>query len=188
MSDEEVQITSKKGKVQKTDNNMVYKAILAVVAVIVIGVGGFFIGINYQKHHGSSTAASTSQAGGPGAGRGFGGFGNRAIGTVSAISSSSITISERSGGSKTYTINSSTVISDNGSTTSSADIKTGDTVFITLSSSSSTVATRILVNPSFGGFGGGGGGNSGSSTSGSNGSSTSAQSSNTSSNTTLNIN
>lgn len=77
---------------------------------------------------------------------------NGDIGEVTAISSSSITINDRrSDSAKTYSITSSTQISDEGSTVDYTGIKTGDTVLITVDSSSSTTASRIVVSPGSGG-------------------------------------
>ncbi|HVV26021.1 MAG TPA: hypothetical protein VHC21_03240 [Candidatus Saccharimonadales bacterium] len=130
------------------------KSVGLVAAVIVLCGLSFVGGRQYQKHHGSSANSSATAAGGGLAGGRFGGGVRRegGIGSVTAISSSSITVSDqRSGTSKTYSITSSTQITDNGSTVDYTDIKTGDTVLVTASSSSSTTAARILVNPSFGG-------------------------------------
>lgn len=139
--------------------------LLGTIAMVAVAlVAGFVIGIVYQKGHQKSTTSSTN---------GFsrsGGF-NRAnrgvIGTVSAISSSSISVNdERSGSTVTLAITSSTQITDNGQTTSASDIQTGDTVFVTKDSSNASQAARILVNPSFGGgFGGQSGAGSSSSSS-----------------------
>jgi len=163
---EEVEIVNPKRPRGKTNyshnpqqNNTVYKVILGVILVVIIAGISFYSGVNYQKKHGS-TSTTTASTNGVGPGGGFGGrfSGSRTIGTVSAISATSITVTPASGSSAvTYTINSSTVISDSGQTVSYTDIQTGDTVFVSASSSTSTIATRILVNPSFGGFGGGGG-------------------------------
>ncbi len=136
-------------------------ALIAVAAVLVVGMS-FFAGVQYQKGHATSTLNGT-QAGafspnGTSGTSGMGGrMGNRAggFGTVTAVSSSSITITQRefgpnsssssSGTSKTYTINDSTTVTANGSTGSVSDIQTGDTVFIRTASSTSTVATEIRV-------------------------------------------
>lgn len=133
------------------------KIVAGVVLLLIVSVGGFFGGISYEKGRTSSTGTTVAsgQAGGGFAGgtrpRDFSG----GAGTVSAISSSSITItSQQSATAKTYSITSSTVITDNGSTVTFSDIQIGDMVFVTTSSSSSTLAARIIVNPSFGGANG----------------------------------
>lgn len=144
-------------------SNTVYKAILAVIGLIIIVGLSFYGGIQYQKHHTSST--TTASTAGRAGGFGGGGFRNRGtIGQVTAVSSSSITVQSNSGTTTTYTINGSTTISDNGQTTTASDIQTGDTVLIMVSSTGSTTASRIIVNPSFGGGFGGGGSNGPSST------------------------
>lgn len=138
--------------------------------LIVLAVIASFIAGDYFGHNKGSTTVATANTqssgtgnfgsgGGYGGGGGFRNGGSR--GSVTAISSTSITVDDsRSGTSKTYTINSSTQISDNGSTVTTSDIQTGDTVFVMASSSTSTTATRILVNPSFGGQSSSGSGNS----------------------------
>lgn len=131
-------------------------------AAVVVGLGlSFMAGVAYQKNHAIRTvgdfragAMSTDGSYGPGMGMG-GRYGARmgGVGTVTAISSSNITITLRSfgpdssssGTSKTYTINDSTKIVVDGSTGSVSDIKTGDTVFIRTSSSSNATATEIRV-------------------------------------------
>lgn len=142
--------------------------IVAVVGILLIGLG-FIGGMEYQKS--KSTASKTAQlgsafgssndqsfgGGAPGSRRGMGGFG-----TVTAITDTSITISVQqfagpgsssssdSTASKTYTITSSTTITDDGSDVTASDISVGDTVIVHTSSSSSTTATTIMVNPSMG--------------------------------------
>lgn len=140
------------------------KLIGLAALVIAVGLASFFGGIQYQK--GQQKTASTNNSftsnngqfpssggfngGGPG-GRQMGGFG-----TVTAVNDSSISVqNSRSGSITTYSITSSTTVSDNGSTASVSNIQTGDTVIVQTSSSSSTTATQIIVNPSFNGGPGG---------------------------------
>ncbi|HSX45993.1 MAG TPA: hypothetical protein VLG27_03260 [Candidatus Saccharimonadia bacterium] len=131
-------------------------------ALIVLGIAvlcglSFAAGMGYQKGHTKKVATATS-ATEQGSFRMSGGFGRRAggLGQVTAVSSTSITISnQRTGADSTYTINLSTAISDNGQTVAASDIQAGDTVLVMTSGSGSTTATRILVNPSFGGSSGG---------------------------------
>jgi hypothetical protein len=137
--------------------NMSKNAILIIGAVILLGVG-FFSGVNYQKGQKvtASTSGSSNFAGGGVGGRlrNGGGFGQ-----VTAIDSSSISIQNpRSGTTKTYTIDSSTKITDNGQSVSTTDIQVGSVAFVSVSSAGSTNATSINVNPS---AGGGPSGNSG---------------------------
>jgi hypothetical protein len=147
------------------------RAVMLIIGVVVLCLASFFGGVAYQKGHGKSTTsvASTNGTAGGGAigGAGGGGFrdgqrGAGGIGPVTAVSSTSITITnQRTNASATYAITSNTTITDNGQTVAASDIQTGDTVFVMASTSDTTTATRILVNPSFGGgagaIGGGGG-------------------------------
>jgi hypothetical protein len=148
-------------------SNSTGKYVIFAIVVLVVGAAGFYL---YQKSHSTSTTAATNGGGfGGGAAGGAGGRGGFAarvggggMGTVTAISSTSITITPRSRGGatsadKTYAISSSTNISDNGSTVAATDIAVGNTVLITTTTSDTSTATAITVNPSFGGGGGGGG-------------------------------
>lgn len=130
------------------------QSVIKVLAVILLLVLAFWGGTVYGKHHAKTTSASNFTTGSSG----FGGFrGGGGFGTVSAISSGSITVNNtRTGESKTYAITSSTKITDNGQTVSASSIADGDTVVVIPSSSDSSDAASIIVNPSFGGFGGGG--------------------------------
>lgn len=188
--------TGQVGKKHKTpvylwkSNNL--PVILAAVVVLSLLIG-FFGGIAYQKGKKTTATTAISNTNGFGGQSGFGGGqggfrrGGGAIGQVTAVSDSSITVSnQRTGSDQTFKITSSTTISNNGSAASASDIQTGDTVLIRTSTSDTSTATSILINPSFGGPGGFGGqsqtpnDNSGSS-SGDSGSSIDAPSSNSSS-------
>lgn len=135
----------------------VVKPLTALIIFIVLCGLSFYGGVAYQKDHAQTTPnATTASVGGYGGGVGQSGgrfSGQRPIrGQVAAISPTSITVSNSTTGtSSTFSITSSTTISDNGQTVSTSDIQTGDTVFIIASTSSSTEASRILVNPSYGG-------------------------------------
>ena len=147
----------------KSNNTGTY--VIFAVVVLLVGAGGFYSGTVYQKSHGTSTAVATnggSFGGGTGGGAAGGGFGSRigggGIGAVTAVSSTSITITPRSRGGtaaadKTYAIGSSTTITNNGATVAATDIAVGDNVLITTSTSDTSTATAITVNPSFGGGG-----------------------------------
>ncbi|HUD10624.1 MAG TPA: hypothetical protein VMR28_03045 [Candidatus Saccharimonadales bacterium] len=131
--------------------------LVAAGAVILVGLA-FWAGTAYEKGHQSKTVATANSSGLTG-GR-FGGgrsSGERPIfGQVTAISSSSISVQDsRTGSTSTLGITSSTTITDGGQSVSYTDIQTGDTVAVISNSSSTADATRILVNPSFGGGGGG---------------------------------
>lgn len=159
VSGEEHQEILRRNTSNKSINLKVNKSSVAVVILLIIVAGlGFIGGMTYQKHQktSSSTTASTN---GRGAFGGGGNFADRVIGTVTAISSTSISVQDsRTGNTDTLAITNSTTITDNGQTVTYSDIQVGDTVFATENSSNTSQASRILVNPSFGGFGGAGGG------------------------------
>ncbi|HSX27950.1 MAG TPA: hypothetical protein VLF60_00690 [Candidatus Saccharimonadales bacterium] len=76
----------------------------------------------------------------------------RVVGQVTAVSSSSITVNDaRRGGATTLSITSNTKVTNNGATAAVSDIKTGDTVMIQKTGTTSTEASQITINPSFGG-------------------------------------
>ena len=128
---------------------------LVIGAVAVIGLGVSFVGgIQYQKGHTAASAATTSDSNG-------GGFQgrrmmskDRVFSEVTAVSSSSITVQARmpassdSSSTVTLAITSGTTVTNNGATGAVSDIQTGDTVMITKTSSSSTTAKNIVLNPS----------------------------------------
>jgi hypothetical protein len=135
------------------------KLFIALIALLIVAGGSFYGGTAYEKSHDKSTTPGSSSLTGfrgrAGGGR-TGGFSMGTFGTVTAVSPTSISVQNpRSGSSNSYTINSSTVVSDNGSSSSVSDIATGDTVVIRTASTTSTVATQIDLNPSFGGGAGG---------------------------------
>jgi hypothetical protein len=114
----------------------------------------FLAGIQYQKSK-TPVAAVVQTASSQGVpGRGFRG-GVRAIGSVSAVSGSSITIQTRSGSVRTYTLTRSTTIRNNGQAGSVSDIQAGDTVMLALNAANTRDIDSIILNPNFGGeFGG----------------------------------
>ncbi len=150
---------------KSSSSNLVHKVILGAVGLVVLCGLSFYGGLSYQKgKQPSPQVAQTNVANG-----GFGGrFGRGGgIGSVTAVSPSSITVNNtRTSTSKTYTINSSTTITNSGATATVADITTGSTVLVTPSSSDPTIASTIILNPSFGPGGGSlpGGSDSGAST------------------------
>ena len=142
-----------------------------IVGIVVVAAISFVGGIQYQKGKTSSTTASSRNASAYQKAGGFGGGfqrGDRAIGTVTAVSSTSISVQTRSGSTSTYTLTSGTTVTDSGQSSSVSDIQTGDTVFLTLDSSNTKDVTSIMLNPSFGGGFGGSGGANGQTNSGSN--------------------
>ena len=159
VSGEEFRQMSVSSRSSQPNRRTVKIPVIWLAAVLVVGIACFLIGDSYGKSHAPKTLSTASSS----ASRNFpgGGFGAtrglRAFGSVSSVSSSSITINDqRTGSSAAYNITSSTQITDNGQSVSYTDIQTGDTVVITKASSSSNNASSIDVNPSFGGFPGGG--------------------------------
>jgi len=136
----------------KNSNNLVYKVFLGVIGLALLCGLSFYGGIHYQKGKQPTATAQTATAGG--AGGGFGGrFGGQRpnFGSVTAVSPTSITIqSSIDGSSKTFSIDSSTLITNSGQSATIADVQTGSNVVIRTSSSTSTTASAILINPSFG--------------------------------------
>jgi hypothetical protein len=123
-------------------------SVLGVVAAIILLLLSFYVGTLYQKSHVAYGFGRGKQAGlrARHAGRKLAN-----LGTVSAVNSSSITISTfLSGTSKTFTINSSTKVVNNGQTASVSDIKSGDRVLVRTGGSGSTTATQIDINPNIG--------------------------------------
>ncbi len=69
-------------------------------------------------------------------------------GPITAVSATSITVSDtRQGGSTTYAITSSTSVTNGGVTASVSDLKVGDTVRIRASTSNTSDASLIELNP-----------------------------------------
>jgi hypothetical protein len=134
---------------------------VAIIVVLALMIISFFLGLQYEKKHAPKTATGVTNtsrgglgSGGFGGGAGRGNRGDNVIGTVTAITSGSITVDNSfSGSSTTLSISSATTITDNDQSVTISDIQTGDKVLITKSSSTSTTATSIDVNPSFGGQG-----------------------------------
>ena len=141
-------------------------AILVSAVGLVCGIGGFAIG---HFTAAKATTLASSSSGGSGSG-GFGGggrFGGQrpVFGTVASVSGDTITVNNtRSGQTETVNVTSSTTYSDGsggGASESLASISDGTTIAATGTTTNGTMtATRIIVNPSFGGFSGGGAGSS----------------------------
>jgi hypothetical protein len=120
-----------------------YKKVGVIAALIILPIAGFFAGTQYQKQTSLATAASSGM-------QRFGGanFRNRAVGTVKSISATNIIVTERrSNTDKTYTIDSSTTYKNGTADAAVSDIKTGDTVMLTLDSSDNSKVKTITINP-----------------------------------------
>lgn len=105
-----------------------------VAAIVLVGAASFVGGMQYSKLNVSAFKSNNSNTnqyagGGPDGNmqvRMLGG-----LGTVTAVSSSEISIEDfRGSGTTTYTISSNTKVSNNNSTISASDIKVGDRVSI----------------------------------------------------------
>ncbi len=139
---------------------LLFKFLPTIILVVIFAAGGFFGGVFYQKNkiksvNGNVNGQFSENNQGPGR-MGAGMDGQRPnMGTVTAISSSIIKIQDsRSNSEKTYTITSSTKVSDNGESASINDIKQGDEVMVIASSSESSEAAQIMLNfEQGGGFG-----------------------------------
>jgi hypothetical protein len=128
-----------------------------VMAVVLLCGVSFYGGIAYQKGRPNSATALNGQTGqGTNAPGGMSGFQGRqmngSVGAVTAIDSSSITVkNQRTSQDKTYTITSTTTVTNDDANASISDIKVGDTVMVQASTDDTSAATRILLNPSLGG-------------------------------------
>jgi len=137
-----------KAKKTSLDNKQYNKQIIFAVAVIIYSVIIFYLGVTYQKHHVKSTASNSVKTlpGGRFGGFGGGNFANHTFGTVTAVSSTSISVlNSRTNTSTTLTINSSTQITQNQQTISASSITVGETVIVGLNSTDKSVASTISV-------------------------------------------
>jgi|GEM_PF-1820571 len=125
-----------------------------VVAAVVIAAIGFYGGAAFQQSHHHDTPRNTALRNGRTFGAGMAGgprmmnaqSGLHDMGQVTAVSSSSITItSNRSGTSTTFGITSNTAITQDGSTITASGIKTGNFVQITKINSTTNTAIAIEV-------------------------------------------
>lgn len=117
-------------------------------AVILLGVG-FLGGMQYQKGQSTTTTASTAGVPSLGTNSGMGRMGLRGgFGEVTAVTATSITVSEtRSGASTSYVITSSTKVTKDSAAAAVTDIAVGDTVIVQTSTSDTKQATSIVINP-----------------------------------------
>jgi len=129
--------------------------VASIAAIIIGGTGGFLVG--YQIGTTSDADDSAQQAGMNGMPGGMmgGQFTRGGVGTVSAVSSDSITIkNRRQGDETTYSITSDTTVTDNDESATISDVKVGDLVMIQSdddTDADTKTATSVELNPSFGG-------------------------------------
>lgn len=132
------------------------KPLVIFLGLVVLCGLSFYGGVSFERGHKKSSSAAGLNATNA---QNFRQFGNRRFsgqrpvrGQVTAVSATSITVKdEMSGTSTTYGITSSTKITNNGQTAAASEIQSGDTVAVIASGSSSTTASQILINPTFGG-------------------------------------
>ncbi|HWT40518.1 MAG TPA: hypothetical protein VN081_04625 [Dongiaceae bacterium] len=107
------------------------------IAVLIVGVGAGFMAGLVATHFGARPrlGVQTPFTGGMGAmggrgvyGAGLGHMTNGVRGTVTAISSTSLSVKTASGAIVTYAITSNTTVTNTGSAAAVSDIKVGDTV------------------------------------------------------------
>lgn len=136
-----------------------------LVAAVAILAGGVGFAIGHATAGKAPTTASSSGGvggnsgyGGGGGGARRGGFGTR--GTVTAVSASSITITDQNGTTHAVNVSSDTMYTNGAdrSAATAADVTTGSTILAAgqTASDGSIAATRIIINPPApGSFGGG---------------------------------
>ena len=137
------------------DHNLLPKLIISGLILLILCGLSFWGGISYQKGHTTNATAQGGTTAGAFGGR-FRGGARPTIGTVSTVSSSSLVVQTQDGTTKTFTLTSTTEVTDNGASSSVSNIQSGDTVAVIVSTSNTNQATLVLLNPNFGGgFGGG---------------------------------
>ncbi|HKR82422.1 MAG TPA: hypothetical protein VJR27_05510 [Candidatus Saccharimonadales bacterium] len=135
--------------------NVYVKPVAVTLGAVLVVVLSFVAGAQFERHHSGKAAKPLSGRFGQGVEQPSAGGRMRhmgTLGTVTAVSASSITIqNSRIGGNTTYTINSATKITKDGVTASVGDIQTGATVVIQASGSDVAAASEIEINPSMDG-------------------------------------
>lgn len=161
-------IFDKSSKVRSTKSHSTGNGswIATVIAALIVGLlGGIVAGMQIGKSSSTTNRGSQSLQGGMGGSmQGHDG----AMGTVTAVTSDSVTIKSDRGDSDstvTYAITSDTKVTDGDETAAVSDIAVGDAVMVQTGSSSSSsngsgakTAVRIEINPTMGGERGGAGG------------------------------
>jgi len=135
------------------------KPLVGFLLFAAVAGASFYGGMSYQKgrqptvNSANDGQAGQSVPGQQGAGYGpMGGNAQGAMGKVTAISSSSISVEDaRTSSATTYSITSSTTITDNGQSASTSDIAVGDSVLVVPNTSQSSQAAQIMLSPQVGG-------------------------------------
>ncbi|MDB5169016.1 MAG: hypothetical protein JWO41_372 [Candidatus Saccharibacteria bacterium] len=137
-----------------------FPILLITLPLFILALCGlsFYGGTAFQKSRDKPlmTVSSGVTTFGTGSGPKFGARIGGEIGSVTAVDATSISVqSQRTGTTKTYTIDSSTKALNAGATANVSDIKVGDSVFVETSGTDTTIATTIVINPGFSSSGGG---------------------------------
>lgn len=124
--------------------------LISIVLAVVVGAGGFFAGMQYQKNQ---RANFTGQAGRGGQFAGRTGAGGRngmgaTVGQIISQDQNSITVKMQDGSSKIILISGSTMI-NKAATATQSDLQIGTTVavFGTTNSDGSVTASNVQINP-----------------------------------------
>jgi hypothetical protein len=149
------QVPAEQGATAKPPSNLRKGLVAAAVALAIAGGGGAVV---YATSGGSSSSSAVGQAPGgmgqPPNGAGTGGgdafagvaHGELQTGTVTAITSTSVTAASTDGYTKTYVIDAATVFAAAGGTAgTAADIAQGDTITVVASTSGDT-ATAVRIS------------------------------------------
>lgn len=129
--------------------------LIAVLAAIVFGAGGFFGGMQYQKNQALQLRQLNGQGGNQGQGRRFGANGTRpTAGDIISADDKSITVKMMDGSSKIVILSDKTQI-NKAATATKSDLKVGErvAVFGTDNSDGSVTAANIQLNPQLRGAG-----------------------------------
>lgn len=127
-------------------------ALVAVILIIVAGVGGFYAGLQYQKSQISSQFVGRGGGNGQGLAGRFGGQSDSNFtpvrGQILNIDNNSITVKEANGTTKIVVLSSTTVFVQS-QKASESDLKTGNTVMVIGSTNSdgSVTASNVSINP-----------------------------------------
>ncbi len=128
------------------------KLLIGVFILIVLCGLSFIGGVYYQKSKHTTIATTNGQPnrgfGGQGGFFGMGGGRRGAIGQVTAINATSISVkNSRTGTVSTLTITSNTQVTNGGQAATITDVKVGDNVIVRPSSTDASQAAQIIINP-----------------------------------------
>ena len=133
----------------------VSRTFVEVLVVIVVAVISFYGGTRYEKHRQPAVPkrslvgqGTTNPAFGDQFNRRSRIFRQTLVGKVTTVSTTSITVQgNNDNASHTYSISSTTAITNNGQTAAVTDIQTGDNVLVVASPADASQALSILINP-----------------------------------------